>query len=243
MTHDTRFDLTISTTDSPNRSASVSSDTVDDVMRLLQLAGQGSTPRRFNATVTRQGDAAGAATMTVSSGEQEDVMRLLQLAGVDSAPDQGCGCDEPCDCAAASEMPSCAGEEPSTMPQPAVVMMEQQAEYDYGHRDPTDEQIEFDLKDYNFKGRADMPERVTNARFGSNALKSEMHESIHARIVKAYKLFINEAEKTIPNEDGRASPLTANNRDEFLKDPFTKEPDTDGSESPLSTIVRQHINR
>ena len=238
MTHDTRFDLTISTTEAPNRSASVSSDTVDDVMRLMQLAGQGSTPRRFNATVTQQGHDSVPATMTVSSGNAEDVMRLLQLAGVASDPDKACGCEEPCDCAA--EMPDA---EVDSAPEPAVVVMEQQAEYDYGHREPTEEEIEFDLKDYNFKGRADLPERLTSARFGSNALKSEMRESIHARIVQAYKLFINEAEKPIPNEDGRASPLTANNRDEFLKDPFTKEPDTDGSESPLSTIVRQHINR
>ncbi len=250
MSDTTRFDLSISTTDTPNRSASVSSDDLDDVMRLMQLAGSGDSPRRFTATVSKTAsDPADNATMTVNSSDSDDVLRLLQLAGV-IAPPKACGCSGPCDCDSAAPEKSCGcptpcdcASEPTGAVEIPVVMMEQQAEYDFGHRDPTDEQLEFDIKDYNFKGRADLPERLTSARFGSNALKSEMRESVHERLVKAYKLFINEAEEARENEDGRSSPLTSAKRDEFIKDPFTTEPKTDGSESPLSTIIRQPIPR
>jgi hypothetical protein len=117
--------------------------------------------------------------------------------------------------------------------------MEQQAEYDYGHRDPTDEGHEFDLKDYNFKGRADLPERLTSARFGSNPLKSDMKESAFDEMMSRYQQSLEEGRE---NEAGLASPLTANNRDEFDHDPLAgEEPVDDGSRSPLSRIERQTL--
>ena len=230
-----QYNLTISTKDIPSKSASVSTDDAGDVMRLMQLAGQGSD-KRYNASITTASQNPNdAASMTVNTCEPDDVMRLLQLAGVPHmTQSKACGCDGPCDC-------DC-GDNGIDAAAPEVVVMEQQAEYDYGHKDPTDETKEFDIKDYNFKGRGDLPERLTNARFGSNALKSEMRESIHARLVAAYNDFINESEQRV-NADGRSSPLTATKRDEFLKDPYTEAPDTDGSESPLTDIKRQHINR
>ena len=230
-----QYNLTISTKDIPSKSASVSTDDAGDVMRLMQLAGQGSD-KRYNASITTASQNPNdAASMTVNTCEPDDVMRLLQLAGVPHmTQSKACGCDGPCDCAC--------GDNGMDAAAPEVVVMEQQAEYDYGHKDPTDETKEFDIKDYNFKGRGDLPERLTNARFGSNALKSEMRESIHARLVAAYNDFINESEQRV-NADGRSSPLTATKRDEFLKDPYTESPDTDGSESPLTDIKRQHINR
>ena len=350
----TRYNLTISTKDTPSKSASVSTDDAGDVMRLMQLAGQGGD-KRYNASVTTGGlNTADAASMSLTSCDPDDVMRLLQLAGVPySSSPKACGCPQDCDC----EGPTCdapgvemyegidkdypdtaegaiqalgdmsthnvqgatatpdpqvdrvwlvkhsggqsivylkkpgdsyshhqpmndfediddgVGEigmqveeeaefdwgardwkhdqhvvsmkratKQGTAQKPDIVVMEQQAEYDYGHKDPTEETEEFDIKDYNFKGRADLPERLTNARFGSNALKSEMRESLHTRLVAAYKAYIKESEHR-ENADGRASPLTATKRDEFLKDPYTTEPDTDGSESPLTDIKRQHINR
>jgi hypothetical protein len=245
MNSDTRFDLTINSTDAPHNTASVSSDDLDDVMRLLDLAGQGNASRVFNAAVTKFGMPDGASTMTVASNDKADVLRLLQLAGVIVADSQPCGCQGACACAdSATTQADANATIAATISslEPAVMMMEQQAEYDFGHRDPTAEQTQFDIKDYNFKGRGDIPERLTSARFGSNPLKSEMHESVFQRMVEAYQAYLQEGEDR-ENSDGRASPLTANNRDEFLKDPFTTEPTTDGSESPLSTIKRQHINR
>lgn len=244
----TRYNLTISTKDTPSKSASVSTDDAGDVMRLMQLAGQGGD-KRYNASVTTGGlNTADAASMSLTSCDPSDVMRLLQLAGVPhSTSPKSCGCPGPCTC---GQEKSCGCPGPCDCQtqymggeaDPEIVVMEQQAEYDYGHKDPTEETEEFDIKDYNFKGRADLPERLTNARFGSNALKSEMRESLHTRLVAAYKAYIKESEHR-ENADGRASPLTATKRDEFLKDPYTTEPDTDGSESPLTDIKRQHINR
>jgi hypothetical protein len=243
----TRFDLTISTTDAPNRSASVSSDAPDDVLRLMQLAGAGEASKRYVATVTKNQPNTPPATMNVNSADPDDVMRLLHLAGVATqAAQKACGCTGPCECgtekACGCPGPCDCNSSDDTV-QPEIIVVEQQAEYDYGHRDPIEDELEFDIKDYNFKGRADLPERPTSARFGSNPLKSEMRESIYARLLNDYKSYVIETTPNDVNRDGRSSPLTATTRDEFLKDPFTEEPDTDGSESPLSTIKRQHLHR
>ncbi len=160
--------------------------------------------------------------LRLTTAYPEEVVRLLQLSGqaaqmaepepVMMEPDCGCDMDP--------------------------VVMEQQAEYDYGHEGAQDA-VEFDIKEYNFKGRADLPERLTSARYGSNPIKSEMKEHIsYEGIRSAYEQFIAESE----NEAGLMSPLTANHRDEFDKDPLSDEdPVTDGSHSPLSTIQIQDL--
>jgi hypothetical protein len=155
-----------------------------------------------------------------------EIMRLLQLSGmaaqdpvVDVQPvvmeptDTDCGCED-------------------------AHVMEQQAEYDYGH-DGADDAIEFDIKSYKFSGKAELPERLTSARFGANALKSEMKEDAdYATMKAAYEQFILESE----NEAGLMSPLTANHRDEFDHDPLSDEdPVTDGTHSPMSTIKIQDL--
>jgi len=231
MTEQTRFDLTISSTDGLNSSASVSTNDLDDVMRLLQLAGQDGGSRRFSATVSHTGlDPAENATMSVNSNNQDDVLRLMQLAGVVEIDSKSCGCPGPCDCMMSAS---------SVVAQPPVAVMEQQAQHDYGHDDPTKEGHEFDIKDYNFKGRADLPERLTSARYGSNPLKSEMRESAFLRLKAQYQAYLEESRE---NEAGLSSPLTANERDEFEHDPLAdEEPVTDGSRSPLSRIERQKL--
>ena len=124
-------------------------------------------------------------------------------------------------------------------------LTEQQAEYDYGHCDSQDEQTHFDMDDYVWKGRADFPERVTSARFGSNAMANELKESIHERLQAAYAAYVAESDDSLsdPNREGRLSPLTANSRQKFDKDPAEGEPDVTGQDSPMTTIVRQHIPR
>ena len=164
--------------------------------------------------------------LRLTTAYPEEVMRLLQLSGQAhamsepeqiSAPDCGCGVCDTCQ---------------------AGAMMEQQAEHDYGH-DGEQDAVEFDIKDYNFKGRADLPERLTSAKYGSNPIKSEMKEHIsYEGIRSAYEAFLSESE----NEAGHMSPLTANQRDEFDHDPLAdEEPVTDGSHSPLSTIKLQDL--
>ena len=231
MTEQTRFDLTISTTNGPSNTASVSTTDLDDVMRLLQLAGQEGSGRRFNATVSQTGrDPAENSTMSVSSSSQDDVFRLMQLAGVIEIADKDCGCAGPCNCAQGNA---------TVVAEPQMAMMEQQAEYDYGHDDVTEEGHEFDIKDYNFKGRADLPERLSSARYGSNPLKSEMRESVLDRLKAKYEAYLEESRE---NEAGLSSPLTANDRDEFRHDPLSdEEAITDGSRSPLSRIERQKL--
>lgn len=166
--------------------------------------------------------------VTLTTTYPEEVMRLLQLSG------QAAPMPEPQDVQApAMHMPNCGCD--TCAPD---AMMEQQAEHDYGH-DGEQDAVEFDIKDYNFKGRADLPERLTSAKYGSNPIKSEMKEHIsYDAIRSAYEAFLSESE----NEAGLMSPLTANARDEFDHDPLGDEqPVTDGTHSPMSTIKLQEL--
>lgn len=167
--------------------------------------------------------------LSVTTDDAQELMRLLQLSGVSTTSDTMEVI--PCDVS---------GQE-SAMQAPAMqsvtTMMEQQADYDYGHKDPMDEQDEFTITDYNFRGRADLPERITSARFGSNPLKNDMKEAAFVSLKNKYEQFLEESA-----QGGQDSPLTADNRPEFLHDPQQdQDAVTDGSHSPLSTIVRDEL--
>lgn len=171
--------------------------------------------------------------MSVTTDDAQDLLRLLTLSGV--------GDVDTCAVDTVSMQVEPPVESAMQMPAMQMVMpvMEQQAAYDYGHQDATEEQTEFTITDYNFRGRADLPERLTSARFGSNPLKNEMTESTYKNLLDKYEQFLNE---TRENEAGLMSPLTDENREEFDLDP-QREQDTvtDGSHSPLSTIIRQDM--
>ena len=155
-----------------------------------------------------------------------EIMRLLQLSGMtpcdpvmdtittmDEPAQSDCGCDD-------------------------AHVMEQQAEYDYGHGE-ADDAIEFDIKSYKFSGKADLPERLSSAKYGSNALKQEMKEDVDYTVMKAaYDKFILENN----NQAGLISPLTSTDRDDFDHDPLhDQDPVTDGTHSPMSTIKLQDL--
>ena len=86
------------------------------------------------------------------------------------------------------------------------------------------------------------PQRITKGMMGDNSLLKENAARLHKKLRSDYFRYIAEAELASSNESGAESPLTANNRDEFEKDPFANdEPVSDGSHSPLSTIKRQRV--
>jgi hypothetical protein len=246
-------------------SASMSSQDPRDLMRLLQLCGQDATGKTFNLNVsssesgeTQHGSLSNSNNLNVSSHDANDIARILQLCGLQSqvgvcphCNQSPCVCDQVCP--HCNQSPCACGHTDSPEGMVSVMphdigmsqLQEQQAEYDYGHRDSQDEQTHFDMDDYVWKGRADFPERVTNARFGSNAMANELKEHIHKRLQDAYAAYVAEGESSdaSSNREGRLSPLTANQRQEFDKDPAEGEPDTTGEDSPMTRIVRQHIPR
>ena len=250
----TRFDLQIEGTD-VSSSASISSTNPEDLMRLLVLSGQGDGNNTYtiNISSTQQTNDGPDSTksqnntMNVRTKNPTEIERILQLCGLQGNEEESC--DDVCaacgqaecqcdDCGSDDENSTDTQKYGST----EVVVAEQQAEYDYGHKSIDDEQSEFDIKDYNFKGLADLPERLVSAKSGSNPLVSTVKEGIHAKLLAAYKDFLGEGE--VDNAAGIASPLTANARDKFDKDPSSdEESDTSGVESPLSDIKRQHIPR
>jgi hypothetical protein len=111
------------------------------------------------------------------------------------------------------------------------------ADHDHGHELHPARGEEVDADTYMYRA-PNGPQRF--GKLGDNTL--DMHESvdvIKSRLKKDYRAYISEAELASSNA-GADSPLTANSRNEFDKDPFAgEEPVTDGSRSPLSTVKRQ----
>lgn len=223
MTHmDTTYTLSITNqnpVDNSGTAITINSNMPEELVRLLQLSGQNCL---YTLNVTqKQHDH--ASQMRMDSNTCTNLVTTNPDDLIDILMPKSCGCDHDCDCQPAQD----------------YAVMEQQAEYDYGQQDPEDDAHEFDIKDYNFKGRADLPERLTSARYGSNALRSEMREhKSYIHLLSLYKQFL--AENT--TNGGQTSPLTSDNRNEFLHDPLSDEtPVTDGSRSPLSRIKRQKM--
>jgi hypothetical protein len=220
------------------------------------------TTATYNLTVCQKDplNSQSAETLSVNSSNPQELLRLLQLSGQQANTVYSLNvmqCET--NCAPGWDMRSTintvinssnseaiaaalGGTEQSCAQDPTEFsMMEAQAEYDYGE-DHSEDRHTYTIVDYDFKGKADLPERLTSARFGSNPLKSEMKESVEfQKLREQYDRFLNEADV---NDDGAASPLTADSRQEFDKDPLAGEqPVDDGSRSPLSKIERQTIPR
>ena len=239
----TSYNLSVSKVDPVTQqvdsSLNLNTTDAEHLLRLLALCGQGQDAgKKYNLYITNTQQASalgsnvsGTMSTNIQSDSAESLARLLSLAGMgsheDAEPECACQTQE-----GGMSVP------PVDLPMP---MMEQQAAYDYGHKDPTEEQEEFSITDYNFRGRADLPERLTSARFGSNALKDDMKESAFDAMRSKYLDFLNESRE---NEGGEASPLTANARDEFNQDPLAGEKVVDdGSRSPLSRIERPDLKK
>jgi hypothetical protein len=202
--------------DNSNSSITINSNFPEDLVRLLQLSGQTNDCTSDVAQPQQQP----IQQMSMDNNSYFNATPVDTNDLINMSATKPCGCNYDCDCDCESQQD--------------YAMMEEQAEYDYGDRESDSDAHEFDLKDYNFKGRADLPERLTSARYGSNPIRSEMKEhKSFSHLMKLYEQFLAETDAN----SGQASPLTADNRNEFLHDPLSDEtPVTDGSRSPLSRI-------
>lgn len=179
------------------------------------------------------------------------INRMAELAGsqahVDSGMSadmcQGCGCEtDRCTCDAdccddCGEYDcQCSDDEMH----PAVPM--ENADFDHGHHEVSAEGEPIDVDTVTWRGRS-APGTQGYVKGGDNPLIKEDANKLFAKLKGDYKAYVAEAELARSNT-GNESPLTANNRDEFDKDPFDdKTPVTDGSHSPLSTVERQKLKK
>jgi hypothetical protein len=112
------------------------------------------------------------------------------------------------------------------------------ADHDHGHDEKSGSGEPLEVDDYIYHGRH------INQRFGKigdNTLMNEQELAIYRSLLEEYDQYLIEADLPDSNA-GFDSPLTANSRDEFDKDPFAgEEAVTDGSHSPLSTVKRQDV--
>ena len=113
------------------------------------------------------------------------------------------------------------------------------ADHDHGHDEKSEAGEPLEVQDYIWDGPH------INQRFGKigdNTLMAEQRAGeLFKTLSEDYARLLTEAELEDSNA-GFDSPLTANSRDTFDKDPFAGEkPVTDGSHSPLSTVKRQDV--
>jgi len=160
-------------------------------------------------------------------GDQISVKRIDICDGC-GRPVDACTCDHhgsDCGCGAPEGECQCG-------------MALENADHDYGNKENSSEGEPLDTEEYVWDGPH------LNQRFGKigdNTLMAERAISIFKNYSKEYSQVLAEADLE-PSNAGFDSPLTANNRDEFDKDPFVDEtPVDDGSRSPLSTVKRQDV--
>ena len=210
----------------------------DLISRIMTLAGQ---PGMSNATPT-------TVPMASYGSSEEDMCDHCGASYGD------CDCDDDHDdscehCGANAGECGCGDD--YQMMQPAMQATSyglvdgatmENADYDFGHDDVDDEGETLDLDTYMYKAPTGK-QRMVKGMLGDNPLVKESAQAIHAKLKGAYKSYVAEAELNRSNS-GAASPLTADNRNEFKKDPFANEkPVTDGSHSPLSKVKRQPLNK
>jgi hypothetical protein len=196
-------------------SVTATDEDFDKLERLLTMAGigRGESPAEIVVASPRAGMPYGVA------------------AGA-TCPDCG-GSDGECSCD--SSCSSCGGSDGQCTCDEVAM---ENADHDFGHDEHAEAGEPLDVKDYEWDGPH------INQRFGKigdNTLMAERANSLFAALNEQYTDYLMEAELETSNA-GSESPLTANARDAFDKDPFADEtPVTDGSRSPLSHIGRQDV--
>ena len=172
--------------------------------------------------VVTDGKATKSLTINATDDDVDTLATMLRNAGMGSHMDvnnhvDACGCgSESCTCG----------------------MTMENADHDYGHDEKSEIGEPLDVEDYLWDGPH------LNQRFGKtgdNTLMAERAITLFKNYSDQYTQMLEEADLD-PSNAGFDSPLTANNRDEFDKDPFVDEtPVDDGSHSPLSTVKRQDV--
>lgn len=199
------------------------------VARLLQLSGQSTNlPVPVDAPVADMPasiDMPPAADMDMAPGADIDMPPATDFDVPSDAADHFVSDYSDCeDCGQTMEDCEC------------PVEMSETADHDYG--EGAEDAGEVPANTYVWEP-SQAPQRMVKGVMGDNPMAGDVMER-YAKIVNDYNSFL--AEANMPNEDGQASPLTANARDEFKKDPFAgSEAKDDGSMSPMSNIDREDL--
>jgi len=166
------------------------------------------------------------------SDNKDYISRLMELSGIgeSTGPCSNCGatlcmCDRTDDPHIAPHKKSDDDERPSDFPEEFEELEEEMArDNDFGLKPMENELEEYDGATSNV---VQNPERRFSMR-GDNPIVAERFN----KLVDQYADYLLE----FSNDAGMDSPLTANDRNEFIHDPFKKEPTTNGSYSPFSTV-------
>jgi len=158
-----------------------------------------------------------------------------------SEMDHGMACD---DCGEPMDHCQCdhaMGDDDTATWGPGGLTMDENADHDFGHEDHEDAGEPVDPKKYMWNPTN--PEQRFG-KIGDNTMVKENANELYAKLKGDYRRYVAEAELAASNTTGAESPLTANSRNEFDKDPSVgEEPVTDGSRSPLSNIKRQKVSK
>ena len=120
-------------------------------------------------------------------------------------------------------------------------------DFDYGEVVIDDDGHALDPDTYWYKGSKD-DQRIVKGNLGDNPLIAKESIEIEKKLKTKWAKFLAEANEELNNEDdissGQLSPLTMSGRSNFDPNPQEENgPVTDGSRSPMSKIIRQHIEK
>lgn len=208
----------------------------------LDFDGDGNTDEPMVDAINDKEEGVSESVHITLDGPEADAMiqRLIALAGqpVEQNNCESCGSYE-CGCANESPCNDCGS--PNGQCCCDDVMTMENADHDFGHENPTSEGVPVNPSLYMFEPDQE-PQRFVKSP-GDNPLIKEDSTKLYAKLRYDYRAYIAEADLARSNT-GTDSPLTATDRDEFEKDPFKDEDAvTDGSHSPLSTIIRQKVSK
>jgi hypothetical protein len=222
----TTYSLNISSQDQGmNSSTNVTTDNLEDLQRLLQLAGMHSEPEHTQAAnpgYVSSADALPANVATVMQVDPAtDMQNLRRMAGFgQDASRPECG-ESPCGCDAGQEQQA---------------QMYENADHDHSENAEMldDEGNPIDPEHYIYQG----PKQAQ--RIAHMGVDNSLSETLFDHISQQWADFL--AESLMNNEPGIMSPLSHTNRPDFDKDPTGNEkPVTDGSRSPMSRVKRQKV--
>jgi hypothetical protein len=244
-----KYNLNIETNDANGfKAINVSTNDTREIQRILSLAGilDGTTESQPTSTAIR-------AVIIPQPSSQENHDECCDDSGYCAgcgAAVEFCNCDDDITDEEYDETAEvdADGFEISTQGPLFGCVDEGRDSFDYGEVVIDEDGEEVDPETYMYRA-TNGEQRIVKGMQGDNPLISEEAIELHTKLLSEWSTFLSETADEIDDTDkeenissGQLSPLTYAARSSFDRDPQRdQKPVTDGSRSPMSSVIRQSV--